>query len=524
MASKTFTMTLIVLLPAALPLPAQGQSRGLGRHPAQHKARPVAHPAPKPAPLSIGISTFHQTVGTGETEALGIGITDSLANALKGSPSLTVAGPEVLSAASAKQDAAPSSNDENALRIGGQLGLMTVVVGAYQHVGDQLVVDGRILNVQTGAVLPGSSISVSGKYPEEYSVVLSQLAKRVMTALKLPDVTIQAQRIGAASMSSSSDALRLYNQGLQQMADGTRQSLEEAIRLFTECIKTDPAYALAYAARADAENKLIEASQAVGDDKDKLAQSALSDAEQAVKTRPNLPRAQTALARAYTTTGKYDQAVQAAEKAVSLSPNDGAAQIARSRARNQGQLVVSKDIAELMFKQPWIQYLFFYLPKVIVRNQSKFTLSVVFAPADGNTYPTLVVQPESARIMTVFAGKFNVDLDSDAGILKREYEFKGGEQYELIYRAEEIPLTRIIGSNNGNTPAYVTFDGPKKREFVINPGAREVFNVQAGRYHISCAGASGGSALQQRDDYLTAGGEYRYECDVTRTFTYRQKR
>lgn len=56
-------------------------------------------------------------------------------------------------------------------------------------------VDGRILNVQTGAVLPGSSISVSGKYPEQCSVALSQLASRVMTALKLPDVAGQAQKI-----------------------------------------------------------------------------------------------------------------------------------------------------------------------------------------------------------------------------------------------------------------------------------------------------------------------------------------
>jgi hypothetical protein len=127
-----------------------------------------------------------------------------------------------------------------------------------------------------------------------------------------------------------------------------------------------------------------------------------------------------------------------------------------------------------MFKQPWIQYMFFYLPKVIVRNQSKFKLSVLFVPISGDGYPSLIVQPDSSRAMTVFAGKFNVDLDSDAGILKREYDFKAGEQYELTYRAEEIPLTRIVGTNNGNSPAYVTFDGPKKREFVINPGGQEV--------------------------------------------------
>jgi tetratricopeptide (TPR) repeat protein len=264
-------------------------------------------------------------------------------------------------------------------------------------------------------------------------------------------------------------------------------------------------------------------SSARGNDKEKLAQSALSDAQQAVKARPDLPRAQTALARAYTATGSYDQAMQAAEKAVSLSPNDGAAQIARSRAKNQGELVVSKDIAELMFKQPWIQYMFFYLPKVIVRNQSKYKLSVLFVPTSGDGYPALIVQPESSRAITVFAGRFNVDLDSDAGILKREYEFKGGEQYELIYRAEDIPLTRIVATNSGNSPAYVTLDGPKRREFVINPGAEEVISVQSGQYHITCAGAAGGGSLQQRDDYLQAGGEYQYNCSVKRILTSRPR-
>lgn len=167
--------------------------------------------------------------------------------------------------------------------------------------------------------------------------------------------------------------------------------------------------------------------------------------------------------------------------------------------------------------------MFFYLPKVIVRNQSKFKLSALFVPASGDAYPSVAIQPESSRVMTVFAGKFNIDLDSDAGLLKREYEFKSGEQYELTYRAEEIPLTRIVGTNSGNSPAYVTFDGPKKREFVINPGAQEVFNVQSGQYNITCSGAARGSALQQRQDYLRAGVEYRYNCSVRRTLTYRPR-
>jgi TolB-like protein len=289
------TLLFLVAFGAALSPLAWGQSRRSVRRPVQHKPMRQA----PPPPVSIGISSFRQTVGTTETESLGIGITDSLANALKGSANLAVAGPEVLFAASEKQDIDPSKNDENAVRVSSQLGLMMIVVGSYQHVGNQLIVDGRILNVQTGAALPGSSVSVSAKYPEEYSALLTQLATRFMTALRLPEVPGQAQKISATSMSSSSpDALRLYNQGLKRMAEGTGSSFEAAIGLFTECLNADPAYSLAYAARADAENRLIESSKAVGDDKEKLAQSALSDAQQAVKARPNLPRAQTALAQA----------------------------------------------------------------------------------------------------------------------------------------------------------------------------------------------------------------------------------
>src|SRR5580692_6131393 len=107
------TLLFLVAFGAALSPLAWGQSRRSVRRPVQHKPMRQA----PPPPVSIGISSFRQTVGTTETESLGIGITDSLANALKGSANLAVAGPEVLFAASEKQDIDPSKNDENAVRV-----------------------------------------------------------------------------------------------------------------------------------------------------------------------------------------------------------------------------------------------------------------------------------------------------------------------------------------------------------------------------------------------------------------------
>ena len=509
----TFTITAALL----------AQAPHTGKRAAPKAARRPAPPIPqaRPAPIALGIPIFQQTVGTPDTEALGAGITDSLANALKGFPSLAVAGPDVLTTASKRENIDPATSDSDAMRLANQLGFVMLVVGSYQQVGSQLIVDARILNAQTGTPLPGASVSVSGKYPDEYATVLTQLATRTVAALKLPISPTQTQAVNAAVMSSaSSDALRLYNQGLQRMAEGTRQSLEAAIALFADCLKADPAYALAYAAKADAENRLVDATKASGGTAQDLEQAAVKDAEQAVKARPNLARGHTALAGAYAASGEYDRAIRAAERAVTLSPNDSAAQLARARARNKGELVPSRDLTDLMMRQPWMQYAFFYLPKVIVRNQSKFKLAVVFMPSTGEDYPALGIQAESSKAMTLFPGKFNVSLDSDAGILKREYDFKAGEQYELTYRAEEIPMTRIIAANNGNTPAYVTFDGPKKREFVINPGAQETFNVQAGHYTIRCAGTAGGNALQERRDNLGPGAEYRYVCSVRRTLRF----
>jgi hypothetical protein len=77
------------------------------------------------------------------------------------------------------------------------------------------------------------------------------------------------------------------------------------------------------------------------------------------------------------------------------------------------------------------------------------------------------------------------------------FEFKGGEQYLLTYRAEDIPLTRVVVRNDGNSAADVTFDGPKRRELVINPGAQETISVQAGRYTIQCAELLEGRILSE---------------------------
>jgi tetratricopeptide (TPR) repeat protein len=497
---------------------AQAPKSGKRAAPEATKSPVRSVPQARPAPIALGIPLFHQTVGTPETEALGAGITDSLANALKGSPSLTVAGPDVLTPASKRENLDPGTSDADALRLANQLGLVMLVLGSYQQIGSQLIVDARILNTQTGTALPGASISVSAKYPDEYAMLLAQLATRAFGVLKLPTTRAQTQGVNAAVMpSASSDALRLYNQGLQRLAEGTPQSLQAAIALFADCLKIDPSYALAYAAKAEAENRLVDSTKASGGTAPDIAQAAVKDAEQAVKSQPNLARGQTALASAYAASGEYDQALRAAQRAIALSPNDSAAHFAQARAKNKGELLPSKDLTDLMIRQPWMQYVFFYLPKVIIRNQSKFKLVVTFAPISGEDYPTLNIQPESSKAMTLFAGQFNVSLDSDAGILKREYDFKGGEQYELTYRAEEIPVTHITATNDGNTPAYVTFDGPKKREFVINPGAQESFNVQAGQYTIRCAGTTSGPSLQERQDNLRPGAEYRYVCSVRRT-------
>src|SRR5262245_36149129 len=113
----------------------------------------------------------------------------------------------------------------------------------------------------------------------EYASLLNQLSSRVADALRIQLNSIESQNLNAESGSTSSRAIIVYNQGLEKMRQGTVASLEAAIALFDDCLRNDPAYALAYAARAEAQTRLADLKRSQGENVQNLRQQAIGNAQ-----------------------------------------------------------------------------------------------------------------------------------------------------------------------------------------------------------------------------------------------------
>jgi len=165
-----------------------------------------------------------------------------------------------------------------------------------------------------------------------------------------------------------------------------------------------------------------------------------------------------------------------------------------------------------------VTLLFNQFPKVLIRNESNYELSVTFATTDGDPYPVLRAHPNSLRIMALLPGPFTVTFECPAGQIVRQYELKEGEEAELVFKAQDIIATKVTVSNKGNTAAYVGFNGPKwSRPIIVNPGSVERFDLQTGDYTITCSGSATGGALKTTTAALKPNSDYFYECSVTRT-------
>lgn len=512
--ARRIALVLVIGLSVGAGAKVAAQSRGAtpAKRPLISQKRPL---------ISIAVLPFRQSIGSPDTEALGAGISDSLSNALKAVDSVVVADTKVLEQTAAK---APNldilRSDEDAATVGEQVGVALLIAGSYQAVGDQIVVDARILNVATKTVLPGSAVSSTVTFPAGYGGLLKDLATRLVAAMKIPlSPTASKAVTGSLVTSNSGAAVTLYNRGIAKLQSDTRETIQQAIDDFEECLRADPAYSLAYAAKAEAETRLAELTRLGGVGAGDLAAKAVEDAQLATRRIPSSSRAHRALAHAQNVAGDYTDAAVAARRALLLSPNDADATIALNQAVNRGQIVRSAELDRTLQIQPWLAFVVSVFPKVIVHNQTNYELTITVAPKDGGIpYPVVRVQPHALKVMALMPGKFTVTFDCASGQVAKDYEFVSNSDYEVTLEATDIVTTKVRVGNRGNSTAYVTFNAPKwSKSVTVNPGEQSQFELQSGQYQVNCAGAPSGSGdVSTRT--LPPNSETSFECNVTRTY------
>jgi TolB-like protein/tetratricopeptide (TPR) repeat protein len=275
---------------------------------------PAAQDAPtmgfNPPPHSIAVLPFANMSGDKEQEYFSDGLTEELLNSLAGINELQVAART--SAFSFK------GKDTDIGTIARKLNVGTVLEGSVRRSAHTIRITAQLINAVTGFHL------WSKTYDRDLGDVLklqTEIATSVASALKvtlLGDIAAKVE-LGGTANPAAFDAYLRGEKAISSIRD--TKDVPAAIAAYTEAIRLDPHYALAFAGRSIAFAYVAsDAATAVamreGNDK------AQADARQALELAPDLPQAHLALAYISDQTLNFTQANDAYDRALALAPGN----------------------------------------------------------------------------------------------------------------------------------------------------------------------------------------------------------
>ena len=271
-----------------------------------------AAPAAFTPPLhSIAVLPFINMSGDKEQQYFSDGLTEELLNSLSRINQLQVAAPT--SSFSFQGEHPDIATVAHKLNVG------AVLEGSVRRAGNTVRITAQLINAVTGFHLWSQSYDRDLK---DVLKVQSEIATAVASALKVTLLGNEAAKIELGG-TRNPGAFDAYLRASKALRSGQgKSSAESAIAGYTEAIRLDPHYALAYAGRSLALS--FYAGEFVNDTgvHDFYAKSE-ADARQALKLAPELAEGQLALARYLGSTPlDYTHAVEAYERAMALAPGD----------------------------------------------------------------------------------------------------------------------------------------------------------------------------------------------------------
>ena len=197
-----------------------------------------------PAVQSLAILPLVNATGDREAEYLSDGITETLINTLAQVPGL-----RVMSRTSVFHY---KGQPPDALRVGRELKVSSVLIGRVESIGDRLVVSAELVDARDNSLIWGNRYQTTRA---DVFAIQQSIASEIARMLRL-ELTGREQQLLAKRHTADPRAYELYLKGRFQWNKREADSLYKAIEFFNQAIEIDPQYALAYAGLADSYNLL----------------------------------------------------------------------------------------------------------------------------------------------------------------------------------------------------------------------------------------------------------------------------
>ena len=267
-----------------------------------------------PPPHSIAVLPFVNLSGDKEQEYLSDGLTEELLNSLAGIDGLQVA---------ARTSSFSFKEHPDLAIVAHKLHVGAILEGSVRRSENTIRITAQLINAVTGFQL------WSKTYDRGLGDVLklqTEIATEVAGALKVSLLGDASTRIELGGTRSPA-AFDAYLRGAKALysSHDPQKDLQTAIAAYTEAIRLDPSFALAFVGRSHA---LSTAASAAASDLREIRDTldrAQADAQQAIKLAPDLAEAHLALAE-YLESGPLDfiRASAAYQHALMLAPGNAA--------------------------------------------------------------------------------------------------------------------------------------------------------------------------------------------------------
>ncbi len=274
------------------------------------RLRAGASPIVQAGEFSVAVAGFAGIGEQAEDEWLGTGLSETITTTLQDIEGLVVWGREQLRESLRRLGVeATELAPEDAVQLGRMIGVRWVVAGAYQRLGDQVRVTGRVVEVASGRV--ERAVKIDGRMD-----AIFELQDRVVADLAAG----LRGSVAAAHEGEETKVVAAYesfSKGLLNIRADTYESLDRAVILFERALALDPDYIRAQ----------IELGSAYAQKGDylvapELRERGIAILRRVLETRPRLARVWRELGLVLVSHGNVREGIDCLRRAVSLAPED----------------------------------------------------------------------------------------------------------------------------------------------------------------------------------------------------------
>jgi TolB-like protein/DNA-binding winged helix-turn-helix (wHTH) protein/Flp pilus assembly protein TadD len=196
-----------------------------------------------------------------------------------------------------------------------ELGVKYVLQGSVRRAGDQLRINAKLVNAETGKHLWAERYD---RQLQGIFAIQDEIAASIVKALKIQLGTHETEAL-LARATINFEAYDFFLKGQRSFSSRTRENISEAISMYRKAIELDPEFSRAYGATAVA--MTFQYRRGFTDTPLETMNLALELAQRATAMSSNIPQVYWSLGYVHLFRKEYDKAVRAVQNAIQISPN-----------------------------------------------------------------------------------------------------------------------------------------------------------------------------------------------------------